>query len=91
VTAPQSDGVNQTESPQGRSSIIEGTTMEQYAGIDVSFESVSIWVVDSVGWIVREVRVACKPEVLIAWFGKLEVSITRIGLEAGQRCGKRIY
>ena len=57
--------------------------MEQYAGIDVSLESVSICVVDSAGRIVREAKVACEPEALIAWFSKLEVSMTRIGLEAG--------
>jgi transposase len=65
------------------SSIIEGTTMEQYAGIDVSLESASICVVDSAGRIVREAKVACEPEALIAWFSKLGVSMTRIGLEAG--------
>jgi transposase len=57
--------------------------MEQYAGIDVSLESASICVVDTGGRIVREAKVASEPEVLIAWFGRLKVSLTRIGLEAG--------
>ena len=57
--------------------------MEQYAGIDVSLESASICVVDTGGRIVREAKVASEPEVLIAWFSRLEVSLTRIGLEAG--------
>jgi hypothetical protein len=48
------------------SSIIEGTTMDQYAGIDVSLESASVCVVDSTGRIVREAKVACEPEALIA-------------------------
>src|ERR1700689_2277411 len=59
-----------------------GTTMEQYAGIDVSLESASICVVDANGRIVREVKVASEPEALIAWFRMLQVTPTRIGLEA---------
>ena len=57
--------------------------MEQYAGIDVSLESASICVVDAGGRIVREAKVASEPEALIGWFGRLEVALTRIGLEAG--------
>ena len=55
--------------------------MEQYAGIDVSLESASV--VDSTGRIMREAKVVCEPEALIAWFTKLGVSMARIGLEAG--------
>ena len=83
VAVPQSDGVIERSQALACSSIIEGTTMEQYAGIDVSLESASICVVDSAGRIVREAKVACEPEALIAWFSKLGVSMTRIGLEAG--------
>jgi hypothetical protein len=57
--------------------------MEQYAGIDVSLESVSICVVDASGRIIREVKMGCEPAVLIPWFGGLDVQMTRIGLEAG--------
>jgi len=57
--------------------------MEHYAGIDVSLESASICVVDASGRVVREAKVASDPEALIVWFGGLEVSVTRIGLEAG--------
>jgi transposase len=57
--------------------------MEQYAGIDVSLESVSICVVDASGRIIREAKVASEPGVLITWFGRLEVPMTQIGLEAG--------
>lgn len=57
--------------------------MEQYAGIDVSLESVSICVVDASGRIVHEAKVACEPAVLITWFERLQLPMTRIGLEAG--------
>ena len=40
-------------------------------------------VVDAGGRIVREAKVASEPEALIGWFGRLEVALTRIGLEAG--------
>jgi transposase len=79
----QSDGVIERSQALACSSIIKGTTMEQYAGIDVSLESASICVVDSIGRIVREAKVVCEPEALIAWFTKLGVSMARIGLEAG--------
>jgi len=49
--------------------------MEQYAGIDVSLESASVCVVDSTGRIMREAKVVCEPEALIAWFTKLGVSM----------------
>ena len=60
-----------------------GTTMEYYAGIDVSLESASLCVVDATGRIVREAKVASEPETLIEWFRGLGIAVTRIGLEAG--------
>src|ERR1700760_4315030 len=57
--------------------------MDHYAGIDVSLESSSVCVVDASGRIVREAKIASEPEVLIAWFGGLGISLARIGLEAG--------
>ena len=57
--------------------------MEQYAGIDVSLESASVCAVDETDRIVCEAKVASEPEALVAWFGRLEVTLTRIGLEAG--------
>ena len=57
--------------------------MEHYAGIDVSLESASLCVVDATGRIVREAKVASEPEVLIGWFSRLGLTVTRIGLEAG--------
>ena len=57
--------------------------MEHYAGIDVSLESASVCVVGASGRIVCEAKVASEPDVLIRWFGKLGVEVSRIGLEAG--------
>ena len=57
--------------------------MEQYAGIDVSVESVSVCVVDAAGKIVREAKLASEPLPLIAWFRALDGLPARIGLEAG--------
>lgn len=57
--------------------------MDQYAGLDVSLESTSVCVVDSSGRVVREAKVASEPEALISWFGRHEVAMARIGLEAG--------
>jgi transposase len=57
--------------------------MEHYAGIDVSLERSSVCVVDAVGKIVREGKVASEPAALVAWFGSLGFAVARIGLEAG--------
>src|SRR6202048_2213172 len=59
------------------------TTMEHYAGIDVSLECSSVCVVDASGKIVREDKVASEPEALIAWFASLGFGVERVGLEAG--------
>src|SRR3984893_14877345 len=82
VAVPQSDGV-ETEAGPACSKHHRGTTMEHYAGIDVSLESASLCVVDATGRIVREAKVASEPEVLIEWFRGLGLVVTRIGLEAG--------
>src|SRR5215203_6777217 len=44
-----------------------GTTMEQYAGIDVSLDSASVCIVDAQGKILKEAKLASEPEALIAW------------------------
>src|SRR3712207_6329188 len=59
------------------------TTMERYAGIDVSLELSSVCVVDATGRIVREAKVASEPDALIAWFRGLGLEVARAGLEAG--------
>src|ERR1700752_2404680 len=68
---------------QARSKHHRGTTMDHYAGIDVSLECSSVCVVDASGRIVREGKVASEPEALLAWFGALGFRLGRIGLEAG--------
>src|SRR3954468_22415806 len=59
------------------------TTMEHYAGIDVSLELSSVCVVDATGRIVREAKGASEPEALLDWFRELGFEVVRIGLEAG--------
>jgi transposase len=59
------------------------TTMEYYAGIDVSLEYSSVCVVDGQGKIVRESKVASEPDALICWLRSLGYELNRIGLEAG--------
>jgi transposase len=83
VAVPQSDGVLKRRQAVPAPSIIKGTTMEYYAGIDVSLESASLCVVDATGRIVREAKVASEPEALIAWFQSFGFDLVRIGLEAG--------
>ena len=40
--------------------------MDHFAGLDVSVKETSVCIVDDVGKIVREVKVASEPEVLLA-------------------------
>lgn len=57
--------------------------MGYYAGIDVSLKESSVCVVDAKGKVVREVKVASEPEAVVRYFNELELSVCRIGLEAG--------
>jgi transposase len=57
--------------------------MEHFAATDVSLELSSVCVVDGTGRIVREVKVASEPEVLVRSFRESGLTYTRIGLEAG--------
>ena len=59
-----------------------GTAMVYFAGLDVSLEETAICIVDDVGKIVREARVASEPEALIAFFGSCGMKMERVGLEA---------
>jgi transposase len=60
-----------------------GTTVEHYAGLDVSLESTSVCIVDGGGRIVREAKLASEPEALVSFFRMHGVPMARIGLEAG--------
>jgi hypothetical protein len=82
VAVPQNDGV-ETESERSAPSIMRGTAMEHYAGVDVSLKESSVCVVDATGTIVREVKIASEPEALVRYFDELELPVSRIGLEAG--------
>lgn len=57
--------------------------MEHYAGLDVSLELTSVCIVDARGAIVREVKVASEPEVLVGFLRGQQLEIARVGLEAG--------
>src|SRR3981081_725439 len=59
------------------------TTMDYYAGIDVSLECSSVCVVDASGKILREAKVTSEPEALIVWFRSLGIELVRIGIEGG--------
>ena len=84
VVVPQADGVNDSESGNPAcSKHHRGTTMNYYAGIDVSLEQSSVCVVDASGKLIREAKVASEPQALIDWFGSLGFDLVRIGLEAG--------
>src|SRR3974377_45325 len=61
----------------------EKRSMDHFAGIDVSVKDTSICIVDEVGKIVREVKVASEPGVLLAVLTHAGYRFKRIGLEAG--------
>ena len=56
--------------------------MEHFAGLDVSVKETSVCIVDDTGKIVREVKVASKPEALLAVLKNPAYHFKRIGLEA---------
>jgi transposase len=57
--------------------------MDHFAGLDVSVKETSVCIVDDVGKIVREVKVASEPEALLAVLKNPAYHFKRIGLEAG--------
>jgi transposase len=75
--------VLETRSERSASSIMRGTAVGHYAGIDVSLKESSVCVVDAAGKLIREVKVASEPEALVEYFGGLGLPLVRIGLEAG--------
>ena len=61
----------------------EKRSMDHFAGLDVSVKETSVCIVDDSGKIVREVKVASEPEVLLAVLKNPAYHFKRIGLEAG--------
>jgi transposase len=57
--------------------------MNYFAGLDVSVKNTSVCIVDEIGKIVREVKVASEPEALLAVLKNPAYRFKRIGLEAG--------
>ncbi|MBX9738685.1 MAG: transposase [Beijerinckiaceae bacterium] len=57
--------------------------MDHFVGIDVSLESCAVCVVNQSGAVVREAKVVCEPEPLIAFLLDLNLDIVFVGLEAG--------
>ena len=57
--------------------------MKLYVGLDVSMKETSICVVDKVGKVFREVKVATEPTAILAVLKDETLAIERIGLEAG--------
>src|SRR6516164_9045738 len=61
----------------------EKRSMDHFAGLDVSVKETSVCIVDEMGKIVREVKVASEPEALLAVLSNAAYHFKRIGLEAG--------
>ena len=57
--------------------------MDHFAGLDVSVKDTSVCIVDKVGKIVRELKVASEPDALLAVLRNTAYRFKRIGLEAG--------
>src|SRR5215813_13114035 len=57
--------------------------MDHFAGLDVSVKETSVCIVDDVGKIVREVKVASEPDALLTVLKNAACRFKRIGLEAG--------
>src|SRR6185437_771104 len=62
---------------------MEKRSMEHYAGMDVSIKETSICIVDDTGKVVREVKVASEPNMLMEELARAIYRFKRIGVEAG--------
>ena len=61
----------------------EKRSTDYFAGLDVSVKDTSVCIVDDVGKIIREVKVASEPEALLGVLKNTAYRFKRIGLEAG--------
>ncbi len=57
--------------------------MDHYVGIDLSMELSSVCILDATGKNVKEAKVVSEPEALTTFLTRLDLPLTRIGLEAG--------
>ena len=57
--------------------------MDYFAGLDVSVKDTSVCIVDEIGKIIREVKVASEPDALLQVLRNADYHFKRIGLEAG--------
>jgi transposase len=57
--------------------------VNHYAAIDVSLELSSVCIVDATGKVVKEAKVETHPDALVKFFKDLDLTLVRIGLEAG--------
>jgi hypothetical protein len=71
----------------GSKVVFQGETVsaiDYYAGTDMSLELSSVCILDGTGQIVREAKVASEPEVLSTFLARVNLPLTRVGLEAGR-------
>src|SRR6516225_9669699 len=61
----------------------EKRSMDYFAGLDVSVKDTSVCIVDEIGKIIREVKVASEPDALLQVLRNAGYHFKRIGLEAG--------
>jgi hypothetical protein len=77
VVIPQNDGVYGVRLSPAPNDHRRTTTMNHYAGIDVSQEESHICVVDEGGKILKEGKVLSEPAALIAWFSDFAERLSR--------------
>jgi transposase len=80
--ALQADGENEVRT-FGLKHQKEKRSMDHFAGLDVSVKETSLCIVDDMGRIVRELKVASEPEALLQVLMNPAYHFKRIGLEAG--------
>lgn len=54
-----------------------------FCGLDVSLDETAICIVNDAGDIVKEGKAETDPQAIATWLGAVDVSIERLGLEAG--------